>query len=114
MGARQAAKGGAGANRDHRRRPFHRLLENVQVAVAGDGGIAHVGAGSRQGTIHYHQVGTPVLLHGLETGLLGGIAGSGLKGVVIVQGDDVENQVLDRGGMAAGQGLGAARAFLEG
>lgn len=112
QGGRQAAVGRATADRDHRCRTRGGLLQHLQVADAGDGGVARIAERNR--AVHHQQVLAEVLAHGRLAGGFGRLAGSGLQRVVVVERDLFEDQPFDRGRVRAGERLGAAGAFLEG
>ena len=114
VGHGQTAEGGTGADGDHRLGPGHHFHQRLIVADAGDGGVARVGVGPRQGAVHDEQILAVVLLDRLVAGGLGLMPGGGLQRFLVVQGDDVEDQVLHRGREAAGEGFDAAGALLEG
>ena len=112
VGARDTAERGAGADRHDCGGALDRLHQHVVVAYAGDGRVA--GVAHRDRAVDEHQVAAMVLFHRRATGLLGLFTGGRLQRVMVVEGDGVEHQPLDRGRCRACQRLGAARAFLEG
>ena len=109
---RNAAPGRAGTDGDDRRRAFRRLLDNFEDRLAGDHAIDAAIFGRDRAVHHQHEL-APVLLHGLGLVRLGLMAGSGAEGLVIVEGDQVENQGFERRMVGAQQRLGAAGAFLR-
>ena len=57
----------------------------------------------RDGAVHHQQVAAIVFVHRGFAGTFRAVPGGGLQGMVVVERDRVEDQLLDSGSGAAGQ-----------
>ena len=111
IGGWQTAECGAGADRDHHLCSFHRFDQDIEVGTTGDRGTGALAA-QRHGTVDDKEItaGTRCLV----TRRLSGGAAGGLQRVMVVEGNEIEDQGLEGRGIGAGQRLGTTGAFLEG
>ena len=109
---RHAAPGRAGADGDHRRGTLGAFLDQIQGGLAADLAVDAVVL-DRDGALDHQDILAPVLLHGGFAGGLDLMAGGGEQGLVIIQRDDLQDQLLDGGMFRPKHGLGTAGALLE-
>ncbi len=106
-----AAPGSAGAYRNDRSRTRSRLASKLKRGLAADLAI-NTAVLHGNGAFDHEQILALVLLH---RGLLGGldlVAGGGEQRLVVVERDDIEDQLFERGMLGAKHRFRAARAFL--
>ena len=112
IGEGNAAKGGTGSDADDGRCALGRLAQGVLCAAAACGAVGAAGSG-RHRAIDDQHIFAEVVFHRLVARRFRGLACRRHEGVVIVQRDNIEYQVLDGGREGAGQRLEAAGAFLK-
>ncbi len=111
VGTRDAAKGGAGTDRDNGGCSRDGLAQHVDVADAGNRRVARVAERNR--AVDEHEVAVRVLFHRRVARRFSLVAGRRLQRVVIIERDGVEDQPFDGRRRRAGQRFGAPGAFLE-